>query len=259
MILYEHPLSPFARKVKITLFEKGLDFERRTLSQQDFESREFTEKSPRREVPALVDGELTIVDSTIICEYLEERYPEPRLYPSSAPERARSRMLEELADTQFEAAIWAMYEVRFFNRASGELAEKLLQAGARDIERHLDRLERELEGRPFFGGDAFGIADITLIPQLAGAAQIGIKAGPARPRLGAWVKQVRARPSVQRDESHLRAFMVNAAAEAAEAARRPRQYRDHRLEWMLKHGGLPIVLEGIEKGSIQFSHDAAGA
>jgi glutathione S-transferase len=257
MILYEHPLSPYARKVKIALYEKGLPFERRSLKQPDFVGDDFTSKSPRREVPVLVDGDLTIVDSTIICEYLEDLHPEPKLYPSSAAERARVRMLEEVADTQLEAILWGMYEIRFFNRASGELADRLIAAGTSGIEHHFDWLEGELEGREFFNGDAFGIADISLVPHLGGAAFFGVKAGPSRPRLARWVKEVRARASVQEDESHLRGYLQNAAAEVAEAAGRPRQYRDHRLEWMVKSGGLSIVIDGIEKQNIQFSAEAA--
>jgi glutathione S-transferase len=254
IVLHEHPLSPYVRKVKICMLEKGLAFERKTLAQADFESAGFTEKSPRREVPALVDGDLTIVDSTIICEYLEERYPDPPLYPKSPAERARVRMLEEIADTSLEAAVWGLFEVRFFGRATGELADKLLAAGTRVIERELDRIEKELQSRPFLTGDTFGIADAAYTPHVAGAALFGVKGGPSRPKLGDWVKRVRGRPSVQRDEADVREIMGALGSEDARA--RPRQYRDHRLEWMLKSGGLSVVLDGIEKGTIQFAHDA---
>ena len=253
MILYEHPLSPYARKVKLVLFEKGLDFERRYGGAKQLDSEEFLKVSPRGEVPVLVDGELVVGDSTIICEYLEERYPEPRLYPVSAADRVRARVLEDVADTELEPALWAMFEVRFFGRAPGELGELLVSAATSCIERHLDRLEQALGDRDFFGGDSFGIADCSLVPHLGGAAQLGIKAGPGRPRLSEWVKRVRARPSVQRDQEHVRALAGSLDEEAQAAASRPRQYRSHRLEWMLKYGGLPVVLEGLERGTIQFS------
>ena len=75
--LFEHPLSPYARKVKILLYEKGIPFERRFVnplaSQDDPVLRAWAATSPRLEVPTLVDGDARIFDSTIIVEYLEER------------------------------------------------------------------------------------------------------------------------------------------------------------------------------------------
>jgi glutathione S-transferase len=251
--LYQHPISPYVRKVKLALLEKGLDFERRTLSPGDFDGSELGGMNPRREVPALVDDGVVIVDSTIICEYLEERYPEPALYPAAPAARARARMLEDIADIELEPAIWAVMEVQVFGRAMGELATKLLAAAQAAIGRQLDRLELELANAPYLTGDTFGIADIAFVPHVAGAAMFGIKAGPTRPRTSDWVKRVRGRPSVQTEENEVRASIATSLADAEQARLRPRQYRDHRLEWMLKHGGLPIVLEGIEKGTIQFS------
>jgi len=162
-------------------------------------------------------------------------------------------VLEDIADTEFEPALWAIFEVRFFGRGSGELGEQLVAAATSCVERHMDRLEQALGDREFFGGDSFGIADAALVPHLGGAAQAGIKAGPARPRLSEWVKRVRARPSVQLDQQHVRELGGSLGEEAQAAATRPRQYRSHRLEWMLKYGGLPVVLDGIERGTIQFS------
>ena len=257
--LHQHPISPYVRKVKLALLEKGLDFERRTLSPADFDGSELGALNPRREVPALVHDGRTIVDSTIICEYLEELYPEPALYPKPPAARARARMLEDVADIELEPAIWALMEVQVFGRASGELATKLLDAARAAIEEKLDRLESELANAEFLTGDAFGIADIAFVPHVAGAAMFGVKAGPGRPKVSDWVKRVRARPSVQAEEAEVRASIATSLADAERARLRPRQYRDHRLEWMLKHGGLSIVLEGIEKGTIQFSGGTARA
>jgi glutathione S-transferase len=253
IVLYQHPISPYVRKVKLALLEKGLEFERRSLSPADFDGSELGSMNPRREVPALVDDGATIVDSTIICEYLEERYPAPPLYPAAPAARARARMLEDMADIEFEPAVWAVTEVQVFGRASGELGAKLLEAAAAAIGRQLDRLEQELADAPYLTGESFGIADIAFLPHVAGAAMFGVKAGPSRPKVGDWVKRVRTRPSVQSEEAEVRASIASSLADAEQARLRPRQYRDHRLEWMLKNGGLPIVLDGIEKRTIQFS------
>lgn len=255
LILYEHPLSPYARKVKLALFEKHLDFERRHVGPRELDSEEFRQISPRSEVPVLVDDGTVVFDSTVICEYLEERCTDPRLLPNDPKERARVRLLEEVADTSLEAALWALFEVHYFTRASGALAERLVAEATTCIERHFDRLERELASKPFLNGDLFGLADIAFVPHVAGAAQSGIKPGPKRPRLSDWVKRIRARDSVKRDAEQVRVFMATVAEEAALARDRPRQYRSHRVEWMLKHGGLSVVLDGIDKGTIQFSAD----
>src|SRR5579885_3511348 len=130
VILYEHPLSPYAQKVKIALLEKGVPFEPRL---PDFFGGDatFAAASPRLEVPALLDGDTAVFDSTISLEYIEDRWPAPPLLPRGAAERARVRMIEELCDTYYEAINWAVYEIRVFERATGELAARLLARARR--------------------------------------------------------------------------------------------------------------------------------
>ena len=96
--LYDHPLSPYAQKVKIALLEKGLAYHAPMPGGLGAGGAQgvFVEASPRAEVPALVDGDVRIFDSTIILEYLDDAYPDPAMRPASAAERARVRMLEEV-------------------------------------------------------------------------------------------------------------------------------------------------------------------
>src|SRR5262247_3755526 len=96
IVLYEHPLSPYAQKVKIALREKGVEFEARMPDLLGGDDKEFQTANPRREVPALVDEQLAVFDSTIILEYAEDRWPDPPLLPAGAAARARVRMLEEV-------------------------------------------------------------------------------------------------------------------------------------------------------------------
>src|SRR4030095_16642089 len=95
--LYEHPLSPYAQKCKIAMREKGLAFE--TLLPAGMgpggAPAEFVALSPRAEVPALVDGEARIFDSTIILEYLDDAYPEPPMRPASPVEPEGGGVLDE--------------------------------------------------------------------------------------------------------------------------------------------------------------------
>ena len=81
IVVYEHPLSPYAQKVKIALDEKGVDYETKMpvaigSGQPD---KEFLRANPRGEVPAFIDDEVTIFDSTIILEYIEAKWSEPAL------------------------------------------------------------------------------------------------------------------------------------------------------------------------------------
>src|SRR5207245_3163028 len=130
LLLYEHRLSPYAEKVKIALAEKGVAVECRLPDFMSGRDDAFAAANPRLEVPALVDGDTRVFDSTIILEYIEDRWPTPPLLPAAPAERARVRMLEELCDTYVEPISWAAMEIRVFKRAGGALAERLLARGA---------------------------------------------------------------------------------------------------------------------------------
>jgi glutathione S-transferase/RNA polymerase-associated protein len=255
VILYEHPLSPYAQKVKIALLEKGVPFEPRL---PDFFGGDatFAAASPRLEVPALLDGDTAVFDSTIILEYIEDRWPAPPLLPRGAAERARVRMIEELCDTYYEAINWAVYEIRVFERATGELAARLLARAAEQVRGANAWLERALAGRPWLNGEAFGWGDLAALPAVHAAA-LGGNPPPPGSALAAWLERVRARPSV--------AEVLAAAAESmagfemlpqlVASGQFKREYRDHRLEWMLRSGGTEIVLEGMRRGTIRFSQE----
>ena len=93
MLLYEHPLSSYAQKVKIALCEKGVAFDAE-LPESFGTGRAdgpFADASPRAEVPVLSDGPTRIFESTIILEYIEERWPEPPLLPREPEARAFAR------------------------------------------------------------------------------------------------------------------------------------------------------------------------
>src|SRR5213078_2749854 len=82
VLVYEHPLSPYAQKVKIALAEKGVAFECRMLDFISGRDDAFTAANPSLEVPALVDVHIRVFDSTIILEYFEDRWPSPPLLPA---------------------------------------------------------------------------------------------------------------------------------------------------------------------------------
>ena len=256
--LYDHPLSPYGQKVKIALREKGVAFE--TVSPGGLgaggAAGDFAQANPRTEVPTLVDGAVAVFDSTVILEYLEDAYPTPALLPAAPADRARVRMIEEVMDTHFEPINWGLSELRWFKRATGEEAAKIEAAAARQIAGFHAWLERQLADREWFNGEAFGWGDLAVVPFLNGSAGQG-HPPPQGSQLAAWLTRANARASVADTTAEIAAMartsgMAN-VAELVEKGLFKREYRDHRLEWMIKSGGLDVVLKGIERGNIRFS------
>src|SRR5204863_667426 len=128
------------------------------------DAAEFARINPRMEVPTFVDGEHAIFDSTIILEYVEERWPDPPLLPPTPPERARARMIEEVCDTYYEAINWAVMEIRAFQRATGEAADHMLARASEQTVGVQAWLTRHLADQAWFGGTHFGWADCAVAP-----------------------------------------------------------------------------------------------
>jgi glutathione S-transferase len=258
IILYDHPLPPYGQKVKIALREKGVAFE--TVSPGGLgaggAAGDFAAANPRAEVPTLVDGEVQVFDSTVILEYLEDAYPTPALLPASPADRARVRLIEEVMDTHFEPINWGLSELRWFKRAEGDQAARIEAAAARQLAGFFAWLERQLGARAWFNGETFGWGDLAVVPFLNGSAGQGHSPPPGS-NLAAWRGRANARPSVTDTTAEIAAMarttgMAN-VAELVEKGLFKREYRDHRLEWMIKSGGVDVVLKGLERGNIRFS------
>ncbi len=256
--LFEHPLSPYAQKVKIMLLEKGIPFEATTPIGAQGVDPVFGQASPRGEVPMLVDGDAKIFDSTIICEYLEDKYPAKPMRPAAAEERARVRMIEDQLDTIYEGVTWAVFEIEGWGRATGELKTVLLKRAAEQIAQFNGWLEKELGNRQYFNGDSFGWGDACAYPFVAGAAGQG-NTPRAGSKLGAWLARVMERPSVRRciaDIGDVQVGMgVGVLQQMLKSGIFKREYRDHRLEWMMRSGGVEIVLAGMRANNIRFSNE----
>ena len=256
--LLEHPLSPYAQKVKIALVEKGVAFTVQTPNAigSGVTPDDFRAVSPRGEVPVLfVDGQ-SLFDSTIILEFIEDRFPTPVLLPAAPLARARARMIEEVCDTHYEAINWGLSEITWFRRAEGELEATLRAAAAAQIGRLNVWLEKQLGDEDWLNGETFGWADLSAVPYVQGAAGFGL--GPAAgSRLDAWLTRARARPSVSAAFEAARDAVkaMTAVAGIVDAGLFKRQYRDHRLEWMIRSGGIDVVLKGLERGNIRFNDE----
>jgi len=157
-------ISPYVRKVLVCLDIKGIVYELDPIV-PFFGNDHFGVVSPVRRIPVLIDDDFVIPDSTIICEYLEDRYPQPPLYPQSPRPKAKARWFEEYADSRLgQVFIW-----RYFNELVirpfvwGEQTDQAVLKKTReeDIPQILDYLEENLPGDGFLFGDA-SVADIAL-------------------------------------------------------------------------------------------------
>ena len=198
LTLYEHPLSPYSQKVKIALRHKGIDF---TLKYPEgigagAAGGAFAAASPRSEVPALIDGDTAIFDSTIILEYIEDKWPAPSLQPAGAAERARVRMIEEIVDTHYEAVNWGLGELHWFKRAEGALAEALNAEAGRQV-RGLLHVARDTAGRPRLV-QRRGVRPRRPVrgPVRRHLPRVGAHAARPGSKLAAWVERSSALPAV---------------------------------------------------------------
>lgn len=257
MILYDHPLSSYAQKVKIALREKGVAFER--ILPDDFgtgrRDTAFATANPRGEVPVLLpDDKTPIFESTVILEYIEEYWPEPRLLPAEPLARAYARITEEVCDTQYEAINWGFGELLWFHRADGSMAETLKAAAKRDTETLQRWLTKRLGDADWFGGKSFGWADAAAAPMVNRSVHYGLGPNPGSP-LARWHSRLCERSAVAETFAEFDYSVVKmaAAADFYRTGGRRREYRDHRLEWIIRSGGVDIVLTGLREDTIRFS------
>lgn len=256
MILYEHPFSPYAQKIKIALREKALSFE--AITPPDLGSGNQSDLinsfGPRREVPTLVIDGMNIFDSTIILDYLEEKYPDPSLMPANPADRVKARTIEDICDTHFEAITWGLNEVRFFGRGTGGLADELRQQAVIQTGHFYAWLTAELGDRDWLVGTTFGRADIAAIPMVAAVTVHGIPP-EANSSLAKWMARAEERASVAKtiEESLAVVPLLETMQEDLGDSPFKRHYRDHRLEWMVRSGGLQVLVDGLGKGDIRFT------
>jgi len=203
MKLYSGPLSLFSRKVEIALAEKGLAFERVMVPFSQAEGNfpkhpDVLSANPKGQVPVLVDGDLTLFDSTVINEYLEDAYPDPPILPGSPKMRARCRLLELTADEILLPDV-----VRLMHRteppdpdpAAQRAKEEDAMRAEVDIANRYEALDRQLAGGDHFCG-VFTAADIAIFMVMLFAKRLGAPDFGSHDALAAWCARVSDRPSV---------------------------------------------------------------
>lgn len=202
LIIYGGSVSPFVRKVRVVLAEKGQDYTIEQIS--PFRPpADFREISPLGRIPAFRDTDLPepnhLSDSSVICDYLEHKFPAPPLYPSQPYARARALWFEEYADTIMAENIGrGFFFERFVKKLmKSEPDEALCQRTLTEkLPPVFDYLEKELGGRAFFAGDALSIADIAVATILVNFEHVGGSVDAARwPNLASFTRRMHERPS----------------------------------------------------------------
>ena len=186
-------VSPYVRKVLAALHLKGLEYEVDPIT-AFFGGEEFEKLSPLRRIPVLIDGDLVLADSSVICAYLDEAYPERPLLPADVRDRARARWLEEYADTRLgDVFIWGLFYPKFVHpMIFGEPGDRarMERTLAQDLPRELDYLEGRLPAAGFLFGDEISLADISIATYFRNASYVGVETDPARwPRTAAFAKR----------------------------------------------------------------------
>ena len=197
-VLYHVPLSPFSRKVRMALKEKGLPFDLRL--ENVWERRvDFLAMNPAGKVPVLVEADGTVIaDSVAITEYLQEVQPQPDLLGATPAQRAETRRLVAWFDGKMheEATVNLVGEKvmrRFLGR--GEPDSATVRAGLANIRTHLDYIAFLVERRAWLAGEKFSLADIAAAAQFSCIDYIGDVPWGHQEAARDWYARVKSRPS----------------------------------------------------------------
>jgi len=237
LTLYDFHGSPCARRVRIVMLEKGLEWQTRLVDLTRMEQKrpEYLKLNPNGLVPTLVHGDRVIYESNVITEYLDAVFPQPRLYPADPWPCACAKMWQA-----FELAMAKEYRPLMYLRVIGPLdrqrpKDEVMRDARRstDDPAHLDWVSRVYDGTvldeneaahlasqlyhridhiesvlaesalagQFLLGDQFSIADISVYPRVAMYPMVGLPLDPAKyPRTVRWMSAIAERPSFKRSE-----------------------------------------------------------
>ena len=181
LTLYDAARCPYCARVRIALAEKDIEFETVSIDLDDRPAWLIEMNPPRGRVPVIEEDGLLLPESVVISEYLEERYPEPALWPADREERGLARLLV----FRFDELSKPYYRLRREEEGAGEALDAALA-----------RVDALLEERPYLTGQEFGLADIAYVPWIRRARdRMGVDIGRFS-ALAAWVERLEARPPI---------------------------------------------------------------
>jgi glutathione S-transferase len=182
LTLYDAARCPYCARVRIVLAEKELEYETVAIDLDARPAWIVEMNPPRGKVPVLDEDGVVMPESVVLMEYLEERYPDPPLLTADSAERAFAR----LAIWRFDDFGDPYYDL-YFKRPAGSVER---------VEAQLAALDGQLEGRPYLGGQTYGLADIAYVPWILRLApRIGIDVSPYD-AISSWLSRLLERPAI---------------------------------------------------------------
>jgi glutathione S-transferase len=205
LALYGHPFSSYTQKVLIALYENAIPFEFRCLGPDTPQhTAEWLRRWPLGKFPLLVDGERSVVETTIIIEYLQLARPGPvRLLPADSMAALDVRFLDRFFD--LHVMQWVQHAVDGALTGDPVKRGEGLALAARKLELAYAWLEERLAGRAWAAGDDFTLADCAAAPALF-YADWTQQIPETRPVLRAYRARLLARPSFARAVNEAREF-----------------------------------------------------
>ena len=197
--LYQFPLCPFSRKVRLLLGEKGVGYD--LVLENPWDRRdEFLDMNPAGQVPVMVDPKrnILLMDSMAICEYLEETVDKAAMINGTAVNRAEIRRLVAWFDTQFFQDVTApllgeRMMKRIVTRESPDA--KVLREAMKAAERHLDYTDYLLDHHNWIAGATMSLADLAAAAQISVADYLGGIDWKGHEQTARWYRGFKSRPS----------------------------------------------------------------
>ncbi|MEM9805098.1 MAG: glutathione S-transferase family protein [Cyanobacteria bacterium P01_D01_bin.56] len=202
--LYHTPLSINSRRVWVALIEKGLTFELKelTLAGDQFKP-EFLALNPFHHIPVLVDGDTTVIESFVMLDYLDAKYPEPPLMPTHPEAIARARMVQMVTLNELLPATLPLTMKHLFGKDDPEAVAKAHEKAAVVLQ----FLTQQLGEAHFFGGQQLTLADIVAGTVAAWFPEMELSLADY-PTLAAWRQRLMERPAWQ--QTHVSAEALEA-------------------------------------------------
>jgi len=193
--IYQHPLSTFARRVRILLKEKNIDAE---LIEVDMtagahKQQPYLALNPYGRVPTLQEDDFVLYESTAILDYLEATHPVPALVPADARGRTLVSMHMKLCDLQLARQTGTIiFPKRFLPKDRWK--EKDMAQAKQEIEQHLEKVEQVLTGKEYLVGNTYGLVEVCYTPFVEFLPLMEITPPP---HVAAWTTRILERPSAQ--------------------------------------------------------------